>query len=165
MALLPSPDIYGYTVFCDDIRQEFDGKLIFIGVYSGTMIVHVPFPFKLPTFAMSVILFQRKKVFIPRVGLRVFLPGDAEDVASITVEAGETVEGAIIAATSAETDALHPDSHVPDEDRYVSMQSNMRFVQFEIKQPGLIKVRAVIGDDLIRIGGLRISPPPQAQLT
>jgi hypothetical protein len=162
MALLPSPDVYGFTIFCDDIRQESDGKLIFIGVYSGVMIIHVPFPAKLPTFAMSATVFQRKKVFIPRVGLRVFLPGDAEDAASIQVEAGETVDGTIVAATSAEVDTLHPDAQVPDEERYVSMHANMRFAQFEIKRPGIIKVRGVVGDSIVRLGGMRISPPPQS---
>jgi hypothetical protein len=86
MALLPAPDIYGYTIFCDDPRQEVDGKFLLIGVYSGIMFVHAPFPFKLPTFAMRTMVFQRKETFIPKVALRVFLPGDEEDVASIQME-------------------------------------------------------------------------------
>jgi hypothetical protein len=162
MVLLPAPDIYGYTVFCDDIRQESDGKFIFIGVYSGAMIVHVPFPVKLATFAMSTTILQRKEGFVPRIGLRVFLPGDAEDVASIQIEAGETVDGAILAATSAMIDTLHPDTQIPNEERYVSMLANSKFVQLEIKQPGVIKVRGVIGDNMVRFGIMRVSPPPQA---
>jgi hypothetical protein len=162
MALLPAPDIYGYTIFCDDIRQEFDGKFFLIGVYSGVMIVHIPFPAKLPTFAMRATVFQRKKIFIPKVTLRVLLPGENEDTASIQIEAGETMEGAIVAATSAEVDSLYPDTQIPNEDRYVSLHANMKFVQFEIKQPGVMKVRAVVGDNIVRLGGIRISPPPQA---
>lgn len=39
-----------YTLICDDIRQENNGKLILIGVYPGTITVpHVPF--QLPSLA------------------------------------------------------------------------------------------------------------------
>ena len=72
------------------------------------------------------------------------------------------MEGAIVAATSAEVDSLYPDTQIPNEDRYVSLHANMKFVQFEIKQPGVMKVRAVVGDNIVRLGGIRISPPPQA---
>jgi hypothetical protein len=37
MTLLPSPDVWGYTIFCDDIREEIGGKVSLIGIYAGTM--------------------------------------------------------------------------------------------------------------------------------
>lgn len=42
------PDIYGYTIFCDDIRVEAAGKLIYIGAYGGEMILNGTLPFVLP---------------------------------------------------------------------------------------------------------------------
>jgi hypothetical protein len=161
MALLPAPDVYGYTIFCDDIRQEVGGKVSFIGSYSGTMIVNVPFPATLPIFAMGITLLQRRRVFIPNIRLWVFLPGDPDDAPSMQAEAGESIDGAIAAATSAETDALHPDAHGLEEDRYVILHTHIRVSQLTIKQPGVMKVRAVIVDDMVRLGGMRISPPPQ----
>ncbi len=160
MALLPAPDVYGYTIFCDDIRQEVGGKIFFIGAYTGTMIVHVPFPASLSIFAMGIVLLQRKSVFVPKIGLRIFLPGDPDDAPSIQAEANETAEGAIAAATAAEAETLHPDTHELEADRYVISHSYLKFAQLVIKQPGVVKVRGLIGDDMIRLGALRVSPPP-----
>jgi hypothetical protein len=156
MALLQGPDVYGYTIFCDDIRQEVGGKLSFMGAYSGTMIVHLPFPAQLPTFAMGITLLQRASAFVSKVGLRVSLPGDPEDAPSIQAEAADSVESAAAAAVSAEEDASGS-----AEDGYLSLNAHLKFVQLVIKQPGLIKVRAAIGDNLIRLGSLRVSAPPQ----
>jgi hypothetical protein len=161
MALLPPADVYGYTIFCDDIRQEADGKLLFIGVYSGPMIVHVPFPVTLPTFAMSIALLQRRSGFVPNLGLRIFLPGDADDIPSVQAEMSEVTEGSVASATSAVVDALHPDAQVREEDTYITMLAHMKFTQFVIKQPGVVKVRALVRDDMIRLGEMRISSPPQ----
>jgi hypothetical protein len=161
MPLVPAPDVYGYTIFCDDIRREVDGKFSFIGAYSGTMFVHVPFPVTLPIFGLAITLFQKKTIFVPEVGLQIFLPGDPEDAPSIQAKGHESTEGAVAAATAAATDALHPDARGPEEDRYVILHNQLRFTQLMIKQPGVVKVRAVIGDDMIRLGSLRVSPPPQ----
>jgi hypothetical protein len=161
MAIIPRPDVYGYTIFCDDIRREIDGKVSFIGVYNRTMIVHVPFPIILPIFGMGVTIFQKKTVFVPKVGLRIFLPGDPDDAPSIQGEAGESKEGVIAAAAAAETDALHPDARGLEEDRYLIMTNELRFTQFPIRQPGVVKVWVAIGNDMMQIGGLRVSPLPQ----
>jgi hypothetical protein len=162
MALLPSPDVYGYTIFCDDIRQEADGKLSFIGAYPGVMIVHVPFPAPLPTFAMGVTLLQRRRVFVPGLSLRIFLPGDADEAPSIQGEMGEVIGGSV-AAETAQVNALHPDTQVSGEDSYVTMLANLKFAPLVIKQPGILKVIAVIGDNMIRLGAMRISTPPQGK--
>jgi hypothetical protein len=164
MALLPAPDVYGYTIFCDDIRQEVGGKIFFIGAYSGTMIVHIPFPATLAAFAMGITLFQRRSVFIPNIGLRVFLPGDPDDAPSIQAEIVENTEGAIAAITAAESEALHPDTRGLETDRYMISHSYLKFTQLMIKQPGVVKVRAVVGEDTVRLGSMRVSPPPQVSI-
>ena len=161
MATLPIPDIFGHTIFCDDIRQEADGKLFFIGVYGSVMVVNVPFPVTLPTFAFGINLSQRKDIFVPRVGLRIFLPGDTESAASIQAEIGETTEGVVAAQLSATTEFVHPDARVPAEESYPSLSALLKFTQIELKQPGRIKVRAIIGDNIVRIGTIAVSPAPQ----
>ena len=161
MAILPAPDVYGYTIFCDDIRQEVDGKFFFIGAYGTTMIVHVLFPATLPIFAMGITLLQRRSVFVPNIGLQVFLPGDPDDAPSIQAEIVENTEGAIAAVIAAQREALHPDTHGLETDRYVISHSYLKFTQLVIKQPGVVKVRAVIGEDTVRLGSMRVSPPPQ----
>jgi hypothetical protein len=107
-------------------------------------------------FAMGITLFQRKMIFVPKVELRIFLPGDPDDTPSIQAEA---TMGA--AAASAETGALHPEARASEDEGYVGMNHQLRFAQLPIKQPGMLKVRVVIGTDMVRLGSLRISPPPQ----
>ena len=158
--LVDSPDVFGSTVFCDDTRMEATGKLIHIGVYQAAMSIHVPFPVRLPTFSFAISLTQKVNIFDPKVTYRIFLPGDPDDTsdeASIIAEMNEAVVGGFIKQADALSDALG----VPEERRkYVHTFSNLAFQTLEIKEPGLIKVRADIGGNRYRIGSLSIAPAP-----
>lgn len=163
MVLIPTPDIYGYTTFCDDIREEVGGKHSFIGSYAGLMIIHVPFPVALPTFALAVTIMQKRKVFDPNLRLWVFLPGDSESEPSIQGKFTEVLQGKVVDAASSQLETLHPatqDSAILPEDRYVALSAHMRFSQLILKEPGAVKARAVIGDNIYRLGVLLVSPPP-----
>ena len=78
MALLDTPDIYGYTLFCEDVRLEASGARTVVGMYTGTMFLQTNFPVTLAKFAFVVTLLQRKTIFNPNIGLRIFMPGDTE---------------------------------------------------------------------------------------
>jgi hypothetical protein len=160
MPLLPAPDFYGYTIFCDDIRREADGKLILIGVYGGTMLVHLPFPIILPTFGFSITFNQRRELLMPTVGLQIFLPGDPNNAPSIQAEMGEASQGTLATQTAAEVQALHPDTRNVEDESFISIITNLRFAPLAINQPGQIRVRALRGEQTIRLGALRVSPPP-----
>jgi hypothetical protein len=127
------------------------------------MFTHLPFPVTLPTLAFAITLVQRREILDTRVGLRIFLPGDSEDEASIQAEAGEMVEGAILSEMDQRKAAVHPDARTPPGESYPSMKTILRFQQLVIKQPGLIKVRAVVGENIVRLGSLAVSPAPQPQ--
>jgi hypothetical protein len=43
---------HGYSIFCDDIRNEVGGKLSFIGCYNAVMFVPSQFPCLLPKFCV-----------------------------------------------------------------------------------------------------------------
>jgi hypothetical protein len=163
MALLDAPNVFGHTIFCDDIRDEVGGKVTFVGVYTSNIFVHVPFPATLPVFAFGITLFQKRSVFVPNIGLRVFLPGDPDDAASIQAELGEKQVGAIEAQLSANRNFLHPDALAPVEaNSYPTLRANLKFQQLHLKQPGIMRVRAVIGDDMVRLGSIGVSPAPQS---
>jgi hypothetical protein len=34
----PAPDIYGNTIFCDDVRFEIDGKITYVGTYHVSLL-------------------------------------------------------------------------------------------------------------------------------
>lgn len=161
MVLLPPPDVYGYTIFCDDIRSEADGKISYIGAYGGHMFVHVGFPITLPKFGFAMFLFQRIDDFVPELGIRIFLPGDPDEAASIQAQMGEVVEGATMAQVDAQKSAVHPAANLPEDSPMVSMQANLVLAPLVIKEPGQIRVRAVRKGDLVRLGGMTISPVPQ----
>jgi hypothetical protein len=157
--LLEAPDIYGYSIFCDDIRVEIDGKLTFVGSYGGRMYVNAPFPVTLPKFAISVIFQQAKELFIPNLGIWIFLPGDSDDHPSIQGVFTEHSEGATLKHLE---QAPQLPSDIPA--RYVGITSNMTLQNLVLKEAGTLSVRVLRGDDLHRVGRLAVLqgvlPPP-----
>ena len=152
MRLLDAPDFFGYTIFCDDIRREADGKMIFVGVYIGQMLVNIPFPVTLPKFGFSISFWQKKELFVPKLGIRIFLPGDSDDSPSITAEMSEAQGGAALEF------AAQPPSWAQNDPTMVTLYANLIFVPLPIKQQGTIKVRIVRNDELIRVGSLWVTP-------
>jgi hypothetical protein len=159
MALLDAPDFYGYTMFCDDIRMEADRKAMFIGVYAGHMFVHANFPVTLPKFGLGITFIQKKKLFDPKLGIRVFLPHDSDDNASIQADMADVADTTIADSTKAAgLESLADDS-------VISLQANLILAPFTILQPGLVKVRVLRQNDLVRLGTLTIhqgQPPSLA---
>jgi len=156
MTVLPTPEIYGYTIFCDDIRQEVGGKITFVGVYSGTMFIHGEFPVTLPKFAFGISLMQRREILEPNIQLQIFLPGDAEDSPSIGGHISETVEGAVGAEAARPVEGRWGDEPI------VAMHMNLIAAPLVIKESGIMKVRAVRRGDSIRLGSIRIASQPQS---
>jgi hypothetical protein len=147
--LVDSPDVFGSSIFCDDIRYEIDGKTNFIGAYSGTLF-SAQFPAVLPKFGIGVSFSQRRKVFSPVVELRVFMPGDPDDKPSIVGGMPQTIE----------ISKLPP---IEPMSEYVVMYANIIFAPFTINEAGLMKVRVLREDRLYRLGTLRIAQMPSPQ--
>lgn len=149
------PDAFGHTIVCDDIRQEISGKLIFIGAYTqGIMVIHGDLPFTLPQLCFAISLSQKKETFSPSVKIRIFVPGDAEDAPSIEGEIGERVDGGMHEEANHNAEQL---SIPKSERKYLNLFATMQFTGFQIREEGLLKVRADIGDKRYDIGGIRIS--------
>lgn len=153
------PDVSGHTLFCDDIRQEVSGKLFFIGVYQAGMFVNGTFPVTLPRLCFSITLSQKVGSFSPNVAIRIFVPGDLDDAPSIEAQIGENIEGGLEQQADGNAQLLG----VPESERkFLEMSSNMQFENFLIREPGLIKVRADIGQKRYHLGSLRVLQAPQA---
>jgi hypothetical protein len=159
MAVLDPPQVYGYTVFCDDIRQEIGGKFSYIGVYSGFMFVNGSFPITLPKLCLAITFLQRREILDANIGLRIYLPGETDDDApSIQADLQEQKEGIVAEQTAAEVAGL------PKPDiSFVAMHAKMLFSPVVITQAGDIRVRAVRKGELIRLGGLRVAMAPAEQ--
>src|SRR5271169_3055754 len=101
------PEIYGYTIFCDDIRQEIGGKFSYIGVYNGFMFIHGSLPVTLPKFCLSITFLQRREILEANIGLRIFLPGETDDdTASVQAEFQELSHGIVAEQTAIEVAGL-----------------------------------------------------------
>lgn len=145
-----SPDVFGNTVFCDDIRHEIDGKVSFIGAYQGGMQIHVPCPATIPKFAFGITLFQRRPVFQPRIALRIYLPEDDDDKPSIESQ----MDGPTL-----------PDSSLSEGTPFaggpfIVMRAHLMVTGLVIKAPGPIKVRALLRETLFPIGALQVTQAP-----
>lgn len=146
------PDIQGFSIFCDDIRSEIDGKQTLVGSYLGReMMVRSAFPVTLPKFCISMHFIQRIEIFTPELGIRVFLPGDSDDNASIQGEfTAEVPHGA---------------------GPMISLVTNVVFAPLVLTEPGEIKVRILRAGVLHRLGTLKVLQDPdftkqqQAQTT
>ena len=151
--LLNAPNIFGHAMFSDDVRLEADGKITYVGVYAGTMFVRGAFPFVLPKFVISAFFSQKKDIFDPNLELLVFMPGDAEEKASIQVAISGSTTGA---AEQAAKDMGLADPELP----VIQLQNYVMIAPFTVNEPGLIRVRILRRSELHRLGSLRVIPAP-----
>ena len=149
MKLLDLPEVFGYTLFCDDIRVEADGKINYIGTYLADLNVNAALPILVPKFAFGITLFQKEELFQPNVKLLIFMPGDTEDVASIQADITE--------ATPGETAKSRSRSKEP----YIAARAHLILAPFTINQTGTIRVRAIHRDKMIRLGALGVIQPSE----
>ena len=120
------------------------------------MFIHGQFPLTIPKFCFATTLYQRREHFEPNIELRIFLPGDADETPSIIAQSAETTPGAIADQTAAEVEGLPM-----GDERIVAMHSHLTVAPFQIKELGLMKVRALRRGDLVRLGSIRIVSQPQ----
>jgi hypothetical protein len=159
MKPLDPPEVYGFTTFCDDIRQEVGGKFSYIGVYSGFMFVHGSFPITLPKLCHAITLLQRREILVANIGIKIFLPDEGDDdTPSIQANFQEAQEGIVAEQTAADVAGL-PKSDISQ----VAMHAKVMFVPFVLSQTGDIRVRALRQGQLIRLGALRIVAGPEPQ--
>lgn len=145
------PAFFGHTIFCDDIRQEIGGKTTYVGAYHGVIFVRGTFPVTLPKFAFAITLYQKREFFISDFAFKIFLPGDAPDSPSIYGENKESEPGSTLA------NAFDSDPAVPDEQkRLIRTEANIFASPIKFNVPGPIKVRASLGDKIVKLGRLTV---------
>ncbi len=147
MKTLDGPEYYGWTIFCDDIRREIGSKITYVGAYPSKMLVHGDFPITLPKFGLGVTYVQHRATFVSPSKLFVFLPGDEDDKASIEAE----IDPASVPNL--------PDD--PNPNAVMAVNAILLLSPLTIKEAGHIKVRAVRGDGLVRLGAIEIERAPK----
>ncbi|HVU31398.1 MAG TPA: hypothetical protein VHE36_13455 [Sphingomicrobium sp.] len=135
----------GYTIFCDDIRQEYNGKLTFVGAYADTLIINGPLPALLPKFC-AMIVYREEPTSLEPVEIKIFLPGHDYDSP----------------ATVFRIDAPQPDL-VPEQTGEFLMRECRFFWEgtgVVIEQEGQVRVRAFRGDEEIKLGAMIVTISP-----
>lgn len=141
MKLLDSADVYGYTFFCDDIRQEVGQKFSLVGAYPGRMIVHGAFPCLLPKFAVFVTCVQRVRSYIPIKKFHIYLPDTSEDGEPSYYLDSMPIE-------------IPPE---PNNEHAIAMGTALTVLApVVLAMPGMIKVRAERAGELVRCGALTV---------
>lgn len=149
---------FGYTIFCDDIRHELGHKLSLIGVYSDALLVeHATFPLIIPKLAMSIGLTFRASELPTDIEIRVYFPDDEEtpvhtaklNTSELSDQQDQTMQDLAV--------------DVPDDDKVARFRFQLIVSPAEIKTQGFIKVRAIVDDELMKLGSLRIGETTAVQ--
>lgn len=153
MEKIPSQSPHGYCVFCEDIRQEVNGKFTYVGVFSGSeMNVLGAMPTNIGKFSISLYFAQRAREITGMVMLHVLLPGDDDDKPSAQMEVNMPE---LLKSMPPPPESL--------DDPFVSFRTAFTFNPLFLNRDGHIKVRAVLADAYISLGAIKvISRPPVA---
>lgn len=132
------PDPHGIAIYCDDVRQEIDGKITIVGAYNEGLTVKSDQPPVLPKigiviFAHIPVLTTRK--YTVRI---VYRSGDKDDILvdeeeiipdDITLEGGELFAVRIVIVLS----------------------------PFRVRSGGVLRSRIRIGGMTVKLGALKIN--------
>jgi hypothetical protein len=151
---------FGYTVFCDDIRNEVGGKNTYVGVYTGNLAVP-SFPAILPKFGIVATLLEPRAMAEARdwnITVHIYLPGDATDGPTLTASL-PPVPKELYATLDA---SPVPDD--PDVPRLIMVSAGFILSPMTLREPGRIKVRALYKDEtIIKLGSIKIEAARQPE--
>lgn len=144
---------YGFCVFCEDVRQEVNGKQTFVGVIVGYEITILgTLPTRIGKFSIHTTYRQRVTDGLDPVTLEIHMPGDDDDKPTARAEL-------LIEETVAKLPTPPPDS----DDHIFGMGMGFEFNPLEIRQEGRINVSAVKAGKRYKLGSLRVlSRPPSS---
>ena len=138
------------TLFCDDIRHEINGKLSYIGVYSGALFVPA-FPATLPKFWVSV---------------KIVTPAD-EPLHSLTLRIlkDDEILREIVFDEEQLASTLEAFAELSDEERRLRVQMPqflLEFIPLYLEKACTLRVRALADHEELRGVGLSIDQIPTA---
>jgi hypothetical protein len=139
----------GRTIFCDDIREETWGKYSLMGVYDGQIVILTGIPVILPKFCFLIQYVEPIEIAKTRKGdmvIQIYFPWDDANTPAIVylVPFESTVKN------------LPPQKLGGDITPVFTVKVPIMLAGFEIKQAGLIRVRATLDGEIIKLGALEI---------
>jgi hypothetical protein len=137
----------GFVIFCDDIREEINEKLNFVGIYENGMNILAKPPVIIRQISVWVSLRAdiRKNPLSGKIKI-IRSDNDTEISSSDFSISSDILED--------ELRNLHPE---PDSFIYWETTVRVNLIDLYLDRPCRLKVRAYSGDNEIRIGSLNIS--------
>jgi hypothetical protein len=138
---------YGVVIFCDDIREEINDKLNFVGVYENGMSIFGKHPVIIRQIAVWISL-RTDSGKAPFSGKVKIIRSDTE---------AEIFSSDFIFPSDFSIPNLPNEKIEPEQLAYKELTLRAPLVDLYFDRPCRLKVRAFSGDDEIRIGSLNIS--------
>jgi hypothetical protein len=143
----------GFTIFCDDVREEKSNKDTYVGVLGDVMFLAVTPPVVIAQFYVVILLFADPGAKPKALQLRVALPG--EDAEKPTIKIDVDVANVLPGFDSSGVG----DTITRPRRRYVFKIS---LAPLLIQSFGRIRVSALWDDKSISLGSLAVAPVPQS---
>jgi hypothetical protein len=143
-------DVYGYTIFCDDIRHEINAKLSYVGAFASVIKINGGLPAPIPKLCLSVYFYEWERLAITRnweVPLVVIAPGQSLENPSASIMIPVFPRDMIESASK---------QSMPDDEEKAYAVGNFHiiFSPLVITARGWIRVRAIYKDNIIKLGSL-----------
>lgn len=140
------PGVGGYTIFCDDIREEIGGKVTYVGVMHAGIGVE-NFPAVFPKLGLAVTYREAREAASIPMELAVVLEQDDANVEVVRVPID-------LAAAEAAAEAA---SNGPLKGAYILAMVNIVISPLQVSRPSVLRVRAEGGGREVRLGALQIN--------
>ncbi len=155
MIIEPKPP-FGYTIFCDDIRQEVNGKSTHVGIYTAEMHIWSEGTAVVPQLCALLIYRDQPERIVSRP-LVVKLIKSTDKGEQILMEAPFTPPSDLGIP-------VPPALGRPDGAHFTELRLEVRISPFVVEESCLLKSRVYVGEDEVLCGALRVilSNPDQA---
>lgn len=138
---------YGVTLFCDDIRQEVNGKTTLVGVYGPELIVLGEDSVTMPILALSMRLLIPPDLKFKNVKIVISLQSGSES--KMLAELDEI--------KMPDRESLEKTTTIPPEGAMALFNGHVSFSPFVAIPNDVIRVRAYIDDLEVRMGSLKVT--------
>jgi hypothetical protein len=148
-------EIYGVTLFCDDLRFEQGNKFTLVGCYGPEMLLHTPLPVVLPK--LGILVQARFPVArLPLINVNIYMPEADEPFFTQELIKEEKDDPPVPVLPEKPTDLIMQRGFV----------FPFLFSPFVIEKAGHLRVRLLYGDEVIRVGALKLTAqPPESPAT
>jgi hypothetical protein len=151
---------WGFSLFCDDLRAEVGGKVSAMGLYQNELLFSGSFPYVIPKFTILVMYYELVGELTTDISLRVYLPSDEPDKASIQLD--------LLRKDLPKRDDQAPLPSEVDGERINHLRVPIILAPAVITKEGFFKVRAHFSDGkILRLGRMKVralSPEEAAKI-